>query len=104
MVYVNKEDEVRFHCFGACKGDWDIYDLIMLRKKYRFRMAQQVWAAHLGVRISSLMMAAAPVFLNLTRHRSPMNRLGLSNRRKLMKRWLPPWRMPPTFTMSCLIV
>jgi DNA primase len=49
MVYVNKDDEVRFHCFGACKGDWDIYDLIMLRKNYRFRKAQQVWAAHLGV-------------------------------------------------------
>ena len=49
MVYVSKEDEVRFHCFGACKGDWDIYDLIMLRKKYRFRKAQQVWAKHLGV-------------------------------------------------------
>lgn len=29
-VYVNKDDEVRFHCFGACKGDWDIYDLIIL--------------------------------------------------------------------------
>jgi DNA primase len=37
MVYVNKNDEVRFHCFGACKGDWDIYDLIMLRMKYPFR-------------------------------------------------------------------
>ncbi|BBO83147.1 hypothetical protein DSCO28_37130 [Desulfosarcina ovata subsp. sediminis] len=49
MVYVNKEDEVRFHCFGACKGDWDITDLIMLRKKYPFRQAQQVWAEHLGV-------------------------------------------------------
>ena len=41
MVYVNKDDEVRFHCFGDCKGDWDIYDLIMLRKKCRFRTAQQ---------------------------------------------------------------
>ncbi len=49
MVYVNKDDEVRFHCFGACKGDWNIYDLIMLRKKYRFRKAQLVWAKHLGV-------------------------------------------------------
>ena len=49
MVYVNKDDEVRFHCFGACKGDWDIYDLIMLRKKYRFRAAQKEWADHLGV-------------------------------------------------------
>ncbi|MEJ2156767.1 MAG: CHC2 zinc finger domain-containing protein [Desulfobacteraceae bacterium] len=49
MVYVNKDDEVRFHCFGACKGDWEIYDLIMLRKKYRFRKAQQVWAEHPGV-------------------------------------------------------
>ena len=50
MVYVNKNDEVRFHCFGACKGDWDIYDMIMLRKKSRFRTAQQVWAEHLGVK------------------------------------------------------
>jgi len=49
MVYVNKDDEVRFHCFGACKGDWDIYDLIMLRRKYPFRRAQQVWAEQLGV-------------------------------------------------------
>jgi len=49
MAYVNKDDEIRFHCFGACQGDWDIYDLIMLRKNDRFRKAQQVWAAHLGV-------------------------------------------------------
>lgn len=49
MVYVNKENEVRFHCFGACKGDWDIADLLMLRNKYPFRQAQQVWAEHLGV-------------------------------------------------------
>ena len=49
MVYVNKDDEIRFHCFGACKGDWDIYDLIKLRKKYRSRKAQQVWAEHLGI-------------------------------------------------------
>ncbi len=49
MVYINKEDEVRLHCFGACKGDWDIYDLIMLRKRYRFKKAQQAWALHLGV-------------------------------------------------------
>ena len=51
MVYLNKNDEVRFHCFGACKGDWDIYDMIMLRKKSRFRTAQQVWSEHLGVKV-----------------------------------------------------
>jgi DNA primase len=49
VVYVNKADEVRFHCFGACKGDWDIADLIMLRNKYPFQRAQQAWAEHLGV-------------------------------------------------------
>jgi phosphatidylserine/phosphatidylglycerophosphate/cardiolipin synthase-like enzyme len=49
MVNVNKDDQVRFHCFGACKGDWDIYDVIMLRNKDRFSKAQQVWAEHLGV-------------------------------------------------------
>lgn len=49
MAYVNKKNEVRFHCFGACKGDWDIYDLIMLEKNHGFRKAQQVWAEQLGV-------------------------------------------------------
>lgn len=49
IAYVNRRDELRFHCFGACKGDWDICDLIMLRKQYRFRKAQQVWANHLGL-------------------------------------------------------
>ena len=49
MVYVNKDVEVRFHCFGTNKRDWDIYGLIILRKSYRFRMAQKVWAAHWGV-------------------------------------------------------
>lgn len=46
-AYVNKDDEVRFHCFGECRGDWDIYELIMLRKKCRFKAAQQIWADHL---------------------------------------------------------
>ena len=49
MVYVNKDNEVRFHCFGDCKGDWDIYDLIMLRKHYRFTEAQQAWVEYIGV-------------------------------------------------------
>ncbi len=60
MVYVNKDDEVRFHCFGACKGDWDITDLIMLRKKYRFRKAHQVWAEHLGVEDFNLDAGSSP--------------------------------------------
>jgi DNA primase len=29
-LYVDGNDIVRFHCFGECKGDWDIYDVIML--------------------------------------------------------------------------
>jgi len=50
MVYVNKKGEVRFHCFGACDNEWDIYDVIMLRKNCRFRQAQQIWAEHLGIK------------------------------------------------------
>ncbi|MDY6822769.1 MAG: CHC2 zinc finger domain-containing protein [Thermodesulfobacteriota bacterium] len=60
QVYVNKDNEVRFHCFGACKGDWNVYDLIMLRKKYRFRKAQQVWAEHLGGADSKLGAGSGP--------------------------------------------
>jgi DNA primase catalytic core len=47
-VYVNKRGEVRFHCFGECKGDWDIYDVIMRRKKCSFREAQQEFAGYVG--------------------------------------------------------
>ena len=48
-IYVDGKDEVRFHCFGECKGDWDIYDVIMLRKKCSFREAQQTWAKYLEI-------------------------------------------------------
>ena len=49
MAYVNRKDELRFHCFGACKGDWDIVDLIMLRKNLRFIAAEKAWIEHLGI-------------------------------------------------------
>lgn len=49
-VYVNGDGENRFHCFGACNRDWDIYDVIMIRKKCRFQQAQQIWAEHLGIK------------------------------------------------------
>ena len=49
-LYVDGNDVVRFHCFGECKGDWDIYDVIMLREKCSFRQAQQIWADYLGLK------------------------------------------------------
>jgi DNA primase catalytic core len=49
-LYVDGNDVVRFHCFGECKGDWDIYDVIMLREKCSFRQAQQIWAEYLGLK------------------------------------------------------
>ncbi len=48
-VYVDGEDEVRFHCLGDCNRGWDIYDLIMLRERCGFIEAQQRFAAFLGV-------------------------------------------------------
>ena len=48
-MYVDGKDVVRFHCFGECKGDWDIYDVIKLREKCSFREAQQIWADYLGI-------------------------------------------------------
>lgn len=47
-VYIDKKGEVRFHCFGQCKGDWDIYDVIMRKKKCSFREAQQEFAGYVG--------------------------------------------------------
>ncbi|MBU2620879.1 MAG: toprim domain-containing protein [Proteobacteria bacterium] len=49
-VYVNGKDEVRFHCFGACGSEWDLYDIIMLRKKCGFREAQRIWAEYLNIK------------------------------------------------------
>ena len=48
-VYVDGKDEVRFHCFGECAVDWDVFDVIMARKKCGFKQAQQIFARHLGI-------------------------------------------------------
>jgi DNA primase catalytic core len=50
-IRVSKAGEVRFHCFGACEKDWDIYDLIMLKEGCSFRQAQETFAKSLGVEI-----------------------------------------------------
>jgi DNA primase catalytic core len=83
MVYVNKKGEVRFHCFGACKGDWDIYDLIMLRKKYRFRTAQQVWAEHLGVKDFKSYNGSSPFIPEPDETPEPDDTVGFAEPKKL---------------------
>jgi DNA primase len=103
MVYVNKDDEVRFHCFGACKGDWDIYDLIMLRKKYPFRKAQQVWAEHLGVADFNFDDGSSPGIPEPDETPEPDEPVGFVEPKKMMRSWLPPWKMPPTFYHDLLM-
>ena len=49
-VYIDGEDEVKFHCFGECNMNWDIYDVIMVRNKCSFRQAQQTLADFLGIK------------------------------------------------------
>jgi DNA primase len=48
-VYLKDKEEVRFHCFGACNAEWDVYNLIMLRKGCGFKQAQIELAKVLGV-------------------------------------------------------
>ena len=48
-VYVDGQNEVRFHCLGDCNRGWDIYDLIMLREHCDFIEAQKRFAGFLGV-------------------------------------------------------
>ena len=48
-AYINGKDEVRFHCFGECAVDWDVYDVIMARKKCSFKQAQQFFAQYLDI-------------------------------------------------------
>ena len=59
-LYVDGHDVVRFHCFGECNGDWDIYDVIMLREKCSFRQAQQIWAEYLGIQDVSFYQGNSP--------------------------------------------
>ena len=49
-IYVNGKDEVRFHCFGECGKDWDIYDLIMLKDHCNFPQAQEKFAKFLDLK------------------------------------------------------
>lgn len=46
-VYVNDKEIVRFHCFGACDADWDVYDIIQKAHNCSFGEAQQVLATYL---------------------------------------------------------
>ena len=46
-VYVNQKGIVRFHCFGACVAEWDIFDIIQKRYGCGFREAQRRLAQYL---------------------------------------------------------
>ena len=50
-IYIHENSGVRFRCWGACEGDWDIYDLIMRLEKCSFAEAQQRFAAFLGISV-----------------------------------------------------
>ena len=50
-IYIHENSGVRFRCWGACEGDWDIYDLIMRLEKCSFAEAQKRFAAYLDVSI-----------------------------------------------------
>jgi DNA primase len=50
-AYIHENSDVRFHCFGACGGDWDIFDLIMKVEKCGFGEAQERFAKFLGLEI-----------------------------------------------------
>ena len=49
-VYVNDKNEVRFHCFGSCDTEWDIYDIITKIKKCSFREAQEIFAEYMSIK------------------------------------------------------
>lgn len=49
-LYVDGKDQVKFHCFGACHGNWDVYDLIIKKKDCHFRQAQKEFAEFLDIK------------------------------------------------------
>ena len=48
-VYVDGSDVVRFHCFGKCDDDWDIYGVIQRKEECDTTQAQSIWADYLGI-------------------------------------------------------
>jgi DNA primase catalytic core len=48
-IYTDGKDDIKFHCFGACEDNWDIYDLIMRKKKCSFQDAQVRFAKFLKI-------------------------------------------------------
>jgi DNA primase len=48
-IYVDGKDEVKFHCFGECHGNWDVFDLIREKRKCGFPKAQSIFAEFLGL-------------------------------------------------------
>jgi len=48
-AYISGKGEVRFHCFGERAVDWDVYDVVVARKKCSFKHAQNLFARHLGI-------------------------------------------------------
>jgi DNA primase len=49
------------------------------------------------------MMAAAPVFLNLTKTPEPDEPVGFVEPKNLMQRWLPPWKDAADFYHDLLM-
>ena len=52
-VWVNEAGEVRFHCFGECDFDIDIYELIQRMIGCRFSYAYNTFAEYTGVKDDS---------------------------------------------------
>ena len=48
-IYTDRKDDIKFHCFGACEYNWDIYDLIMRKEKCSFQEAQVRFAKFLKI-------------------------------------------------------
>ena len=59
-VYVNKKDEVRFHCWGVCDSDLDVYDLIEKKRGCSFREAQLSFADYLQVDVELYSKHSSP--------------------------------------------
>lgn len=71
-LYVDGNDVVRFHCFGECKEDWNIYDVMQLREKCSFRQAQQIWADICAPKMSNFIAGSLKMSPSHTLNRSPM--------------------------------
>lgn len=100
-VYVDDEDEIKFHCFGECNMNWDIYDVIMARNKCSFRQSQQTFADFLSIKDFKPYGGKSENITDFDQLKELDESIEFAEPEKLSPEILDALRIAPNFTSCC---